>query len=156
MTQGKKASCTKGNNEAEMKQERNRTMVDAVSFKTQQVVGVGEVVEAIAVLTDAIRVAKVMETDLLAARSVEELDMMMEKFGRANPLPYLIVAMVGPLRDVEGGLKPVHAAAMIECAFQVETIAQQMSWQARFAGMGTEEIVKALVEMAAHKKANLQ
>lgn len=156
MTQGKKASRTKGNNPAEMKQEGNRPMADAVSFKTLQVVGVGEVVEAVAVLTDAIRVAKVMETDLLAARSVEELDMVMEKIGRATPLPYLMVTLVGPLRGVEGGLKPVHAAAMLECAMQVETMAQQMSWQARFAGMGTEEIVKALVEMAAHKKANLQ
>jgi hypothetical protein len=139
-----------------MKQEGNRPMADAVSFKTLQIVALGEVLEAVAVLTNAIRVAEAMETDLAAARSAEELDMVMEKIGRANPLPYLIVAMVGPLRAVEGGLKPVHAAAMIECAMQVETMAQEMSWQARFAGMGAEEIVKALVEMAAHKKANLQ
>lgn len=127
-----------------------------VDFKTMQAVGIGETVEAVAVLQDAIQCAKQMEAKMAEAKSEQELEIMMEKFATETPLPYLLVGIVGPLRDVEGGLKAVHAAAMMHAAMDIGPLAQRMSWDAMFHGMSRDEIVRKLVDIAQQKKRGLQ
>lgn len=125
-------------------------------FKTMQVVAVGELVEATSVLHAAIKAAKDMEEATLAASSSEELDAMLEKIGREDPLPYLLASLVGPLKGVRGGFKAMHACAMIEAAMQVDLLAMQLALGVNIAGMSQDEIVKTLVEAALMKKARLQ
>lgn len=140
-------------------QVRNETREDQTmkaDFKMMQAVGIGETVEAVAVLEDAIKCARQMEAKVAEAKSEQELEIMMEKFARETPLPYLLVGIVGPLRDVNGGLKAVHVAAMMHVAMDVDAFAQRMTWEAMFYGMNTEEIVRKLVDIAQQKKSGLQ
>lgn len=125
-------------------------------FKAMQAVGIKETTEAVAVLEEAISRAKDMQATMAGAKSVAELEMVMEKFARETPLPYLLIGIVGPMLDVQGGMKSIHAATIMHAAMDVEFLSRQMAWDAQFQGMSRKEIVLKLADIAKRKKAALQ